>query len=303
MEAALRAYYGWLPVREPEDRRARYGALEIGDLATLIFLESRLLARSDEMTLDDFPVPLDSDPEDPLVQETVRNWLQARVGGEGRTMLGAEQYDFVLRTLEQSVSAGKPWRIFANQVLMGSATAPDYTQEPPLWLRWGMRLAGGQVWDFARQTRFGVPMTLDTWDGFPVERERLFEAARAANADFIVLTGDSHNFWTVDLKTDSGERVGVEFGVTSVTSPSDYEFVNAPSVDFGQMTLKANPHILHHSVYAKGYVLLSLTPEEAVADFVSVSTIKDTAFERELDSRWRVTPAMGGSVPEVERIS
>jgi phosphodiesterase/alkaline phosphatase D-like protein len=302
VDAALRAYYGWLPVREPQDRRARYGALEIGDLATLIFLESRLLARSDEMTLDDFPVPLDSDPEDPLVQETVRNWLQARVGGEDRTLLGAEQFDFVIRTLEQSVAAGKPWRIFANQVLMGSATAPDYTKEPPLWLRWGMRLAGGQIWDFARQTQFGVPMTLDTWDGFPAERERLFSAAREANADFIVLTGDSHNFWTVDLKTDGGERVGVEFGVTSVTSPSDYEFVNAPSVDFGQMTLKANPHILHHSVYAKGFVLLTLTPEEAVADFVSVSTIKDTAFEAGLDSRWRVTPALGGPVAEVERL-
>ncbi|HCR66579.1 MAG TPA: alkaline phosphatase, partial [Oceanicaulis sp.] len=81
----------------------------------------------------------------------------------------------------------------------------------------------------------------------------------------------------------AGERVGVEFGVTSVTSPSDYEFVNAPSVDFGQMTLQANPHILHHSVYAKGFVLLTLTPDEAIADFVTVSTIKDTAFEAGLD--------------------
>ena len=255
------------------------------------------------MTLEDFPVPLDSDPDDPQIQETVRNWLELRVGGEDRTLLGAEQFDFVVRTLEQSAAAGKPWRIFANQVLMGSATAPDYTKEPPLWLRWGMRMVGGDVWEFAQQTRFGVPMTLDTWDGFPAERERLFEAARAANADFIVLTGDSHNFWTVDLQAEAGDRVGVEFGVTSVTSPSDYEFVNAPSVDFGQMTVQTNPHILHHSVYAKGYVLLTLTPDEAIADFVSVSTIKDTAFDVGLDSRWRVTPARGGPVAKVERVS
>lgn len=299
---AMRAYYGWLPVREPDNRLARYGALEIGDLATLIFLESRLLARSQEMTMEGFPIPLDSDPEDPEVQAQVQAWLDETVGGEDRTLLGAEQFDFVIRTLEQSVVAGKPWRIFANQVLMGSATAPDFTRETPFWLRWGMRIAGGDIWDFARQTQFGVPMTLDTWDGFPAERERLFEAARNANADFIVLTGDSHNFWTVDLKTDAGERVGVEFGVTSVTSPSDYEFVNAPSVDFGQMTLQANPHILHHSVYAKGFVLLTLTPDEAVADFVTVSTIKDTAFEAGLDSRWRVTPASGGAVSAVERL-
>lgn len=303
VNVALDAYYAWLPTREPQPDRARYGALEIGDLATLIFLESRLLARSPEAQFDGFPVALDSDPEDPEVQAAVSAWLEETVGGEDRTLLGADQFDFVTRTLAASQAAGKPWRIFANQVLMGRAIAPDYTKEPPLWLRWGMRLSGGEIWDFARRTRFGVPMTLDTWDGFPSERERLFQAARAANADFITLTGDSHNFWTVDLKTEAGERVGVEFGVTSVTSPSDFEFVNAPGVDFGQMTLKANPHILHHEVYTKGYVLLTLTRDEAVADFVSVSTIKDTAFDTGLDSRWRVRPAQGGAVPAVERLA
>lgn len=302
-DEALRAYYAWLPVREPQNRLARYGALEIGDLGTVIFLESRLMARSPELGFEGFPVEMDADPTDPEVQSAVQAWLDETVGVEERTLLGQEQFDFVIDTLRNSAAAGKPWRVFANQVLMGEAIAPDYTKEPPLWLRWGMRLAGGQIWETVQRTKFGIPMSLDTWDGFPAERERLFSAARDANADFIVLTGDSHTFWTVDLATKDGERVGVEFGVTSVTSPSDFEFVNAPGVDFGSMTVNANPHILHHEVYTKGYVVLTLTPDDAVADFVSVSTIKDTAFETGLESRWRVQPAEGGAVPQVERLA
>jgi len=302
-DAALRAYYAWLPAREPQPSTARYGALEIGDLGTVVFLESRLMARSEEMGFEDFPVPLDSDPDAPEVKQAVAAWLDETVGGEDRTLLGAEQFDFVTRTLAESAAAGKPWRVLANQVLMGEALAPDYTAEPPLWLRWGMRLSGGEIWEFAQRTRFGIPLTLDTWDGFPAERERFFNAARDSDADFIVLTGDSHNFWTLDLKNAADERVGVEFGVTSVTSPSDYEFVNAASVDFGAMTVNANPHILHHEVYTRGYVLLTLNREAALADFVSVSTIKDTAFQSGLESRWRVRPAAGGPVPMVERLS
>jgi len=301
--AALRAYYAWLPVRETGNAVARYGALEIGDLATLIFLESRLLARSEEKNYDYFPVPLDSDGDDPEVRARVRTWLEETVGGDDRTLLGAEQFNFVSEALDQSVRADKPWRIFANQVRMGQANFPDYTRETPIWLRWAMRMAGGEVWDTVQRTRFGIPFTLDAWDGFPAERERLFNTALEAHADFIVLTGDSHNFWTVDLTNDAGERVGVEFGVTSVTSPSDYEYVNAPSLNFGAMTKKANPHILHHEMYTRGYVLLTLTPDEALADFVSVSTVKDTRFETGLESRWRVEPARGGVTPRVQRLA
>ena len=299
---ALRAYYDWLPAREPEPNTLRYGAVEIGDLATLVFLETRLWARSPEIEYSSFPVPSDSDPEDPAIQAEVRRWLEEEVGAPDRTLLGREQFDSVTAALAASKAAGKPWRILANQVLMGEAISPDYSSVTPWWLRMGMRAIGGEVWAFAQRTRFNIPLTLDTWDGFPAERERFYDALRTASADVIVLTGDSHNYWTVDLKTKAGERVGTEFGVTSVTSPSDYEFVTAPGVDFGVYTVDANPHIKHHEVYKRGYVLLTLTREEAVADFIAVTDIKSRAFQTETDSRWRVRPANGGAVPEVERI-
>ncbi|MEO1038430.1 MAG: alkaline phosphatase D family protein [Pseudomonadota bacterium] len=302
-DAGLKAFYEWLPVRDRADRTERYGALRIGDLATLIFIETRLSARSPELEWSSFPVPAGADPDDPEVQAAIRQWRDEQVGDPVRELMGEDQYQLVTNALRQSVAAGHPWRIFANQVLMGRATAPDYTRVTPFWLRWGMQLSGGEVWDFAQRTRHNVPMTLDTWDGFPVQREALFQAAREANADFITLTGDSHNFWTIDLATDDGERVGVEFGVTSVTSPSDFEFVNAPGVDFGAYTVEANDHILHHNVYDKGYVMLRLTAEAARADFIKVSTIKSREFVSSLESSWRVEPANGGPVPPVERIS
>ena len=64
-DAALRAWYDWTPSREPEDLRDRYGVYEIGNLATICLIESRLSARDQEVSLDSFPVASDADAEDP----------------------------------------------------------------------------------------------------------------------------------------------------------------------------------------------------------------------------------------------
>ena len=302
-DAALEAYYAWLPARRPEPAEARYGAVRIGDLATLLLVETRLLARTESLDWSSFPVAPGADPDDPAIARAVERWLAETVGDERRELLGAAQLSFVGDMLARSRAAGQPWRVFVNQVLMGRKTMPDYTTQTPLWLRLALRFKGGQVWETAQRSRFGVPMTLDDWDGFPAERERLYEAAKRADADFLVLTGDSHNFWCNDLHDASGERRGTEFGVTSVTSPSEFEYVNAPGVDFGQMTVDANPEVLRHEVYKKGYVHLALTREAAEAEFVAVSTIESREFTTSTDSRWRVAASTGGPANPVERLA
>lgn len=302
-DAALAAYYAWLPARRPEPAHARYGAVGIGDLATLILVETRLLARTETLDWSSFPVAAGADPEDPQIAAAVEDWLRETVGDPRRELLGAAQLAFVEEALARSRAAGEPWRILVNQVLMGRKTMPDYTVQTPVWLRLGMRMTGGMVWETALRSRFDVPMTLDDWDGFPAERERLYEAARRADADFLVLTGDSHNFWCNDLHDASGQRRGTEFGVTSVTSPSEFEYVTAPGVDFGAMTVNRNPEVLHHEVYKKGYVHLTLTRDAAEAEFVAVSTIQSREFTTSSDSRWRVAPGPGGEVAQVERLS
>lgn len=73
---AVRAYYEWMPIREPENRRkaCNYRAFQFGNLATLIMLESRLCGRDQALDYDkDLPLQeraFDfSDPQHPRLIE------------------------------------------------------------------------------------------------------------------------------------------------------------------------------------------------------------------------------------------
>jgi len=301
---ALRAWQAWTPTRETTPMHERWGRLQIGDLASVIFIETRLTARSEEILLDPFPVDPDTaDPQDPENRRIVADWLERTAGAEDRTLLGEEQLAFVAAALDESAAAGQPWRVFANQVIMGKVPAPNYPQVLPFWLRWAIQSSDPLAWSFIKRFAFGTPFNLDAWDGYPAERERLFQAARAANADFITLTGDTHNSWAIDLKAEDGTRVGTEFGVTSVSSPSRFERLDLPGVDFGIYTEEAAPDVMRHNAYDRGYVHLTLTPEEARAELMVVDTCKSREFNAYTDSVWRVRPAGGGDVPQAERIA
>lgn len=303
-DAALRAWSAWTPTRESTPMHERWGALQIGDLASLILLETRLTARSEEILLDPFPVdPETADPADPAARAEVAAWLERTAGEDSRTLLGERQLVDVTAALAASVEAGQPWRIFANQVIMGRVPAPDYATLMPFWLRWAVRANDPLAWNFIQRFAFGTPLNLDAWDGYPAERERLYAAARSVNADFITLTGDTHNAWVLDLHDQTGTRVGTEFGVSSVTSPSRFERLDLPGADFGTYTENTAPEVLRHNAYDRGYLHLTLTPDEARAEHVIVSTCKSRDYSANPDSVWRVRPARGGAVAPVERIA
>ena len=239
---------------------------------------------------------------DPDVAEAVERWRRETVGDPGRELLGLAQREFLEGALTRSAGRGEPWRVVLNQVMMAETIMPDYMRETPFWLRTGMRLSGGRVWETAQRSRHSVPLTLDDWDGFPAERERVYDMLRRTGTDLLVLTGDTHNFWANQLMDSAGEQRGAEFGVTSVTSPSEFEYVSAPGVDFGQMTVDRNEQVLHHEVYKKGYIHLKLTRERAEADLIAVSTIESRDFTTQSDSRWAVARTSDGRMGPVERL-
>ncbi|MEA1943205.1 MAG: alkaline phosphatase D family protein [Pseudomonadota bacterium] len=299
---ALRAWYDWTPSREPEDLRDRYGVYEIGNLATLCLIESRLTARDQEILNDTFPVASDADIDDPDVVAAVEAWKRDVVGAEDRELIGADQIDGIRAACAASKAAGKPWRLLANQVIMSRVHFPDFSTEMPGWLRWWATRDSEFARNFILRTRFDIPFNLDMWDGYPAERERLFAALREAEADVITLTGDVHSFWANTMTDAHGNRVGTEFVGTSVTSPSPFSGFSAPGVDYGQMMVDANADVTHCNMVDHGYIRLTLTPETAQADYVTVSTILQRDYRAGLDSQWRLTRGEDGAVPEVERI-
>ena len=68
-----------------------------------------------------------------------------------------------------------------------------------------------------------LPIYLDTWDGYPWARERLYALlAETGVTDALVLTGDSHAFWLNALHNTAGAPRGLELGTTGITSPGGF---------------------------------------------------------------------------------
>lgn len=300
-DAAVRAWYDWTPSREPENLIDRRGVFEIGDLATLCMLETRLTARSEVMDYEDFPI----DPNSDITEENlaiVANWKRDEIGADDRELMGAQQIADVQAACAASVAAGKPWRILGNQVIMSRVNFPDFTTEMPGWLRWVATRDNEFARRFINSTRFGIPFNLDMWDGFPAERERLFAALRAVDADVVTVTGDVHSFWTNDLADNDGNRVGTEFVTASVTSPSPFSSFAAPGVDYGEMMREANAAVSHCNMTDHGYIRMTLTPQTVDAEYIGVSTIMTRDYSAKTESAWRLTRD-GSGAPELERVS
>ena len=203
--AAMRAYREWMPV---SDRM--WDSYEIGDLATLFRPETRLAGRSKQLTLTG------AIGDQPDIEAALKSFRDCAWQDPGRTMLGAEQEQWLAAGMRQSVGRGTKWQLLAQQVIMGPAVLPP---EAAGWLapatnaeaekRNAIRLAAAKL---------GLPNNLDKWDGYPPARRRLLDTALQADANLVVLSGDSHNAWAFDLDA-GGTPAGVEFAGQSVTSP------------------------------------------------------------------------------------
>ncbi len=284
---ALRAYYEWMPIREPRagltlDHVNR--SFEFGDLATLAMVETRLLARQKQLDYaTDMPI-VDGRPD----VEAFRAALNA----PDRDLLGDEQRDWLKRVLAASKAAGKPWQVLGNQVVMARVNGPDVTKiASPEQID---AMIGGlpvEVQPGIRQMiqlySLGVPFGLDSWDGYPAGRERLYAAFAEAGVQPIVLAGDSHAYWVNELKDAAGARRAVEFGTSGISSPSPGDAV-AP-LPLGPLLSSANDEVVFCDQRAKGYILLTLTPERAEARLQTVSTILAKPYEAKTLATWTVT--------------
>jgi alkaline phosphatase D len=283
--AALQAYFEWMPIRDPQPGKPWESinrGFQFGDLATLLMVETRLLARSHQAVLGGRAAT----PENLAAQIAERNRVD-------REMLGEPQRRWLEQELKKSVAGGTPWQVLGNQVVMarvagprldklvGAAQAAQIAASLPPAIRVQVEAAMAAY-------KAGLPYKTDTWDGYPAARERLYAAFREAGAHPIVLSGDSHAFWANDLYDDQGRLVASEFGTSSITSPSDEDELGA--IPLGKMLEDANKEVAYCNQKAKGYILLTLTREAARADLVAVSTILAKPYEAKTIAAFEVAP-------------
>jgi len=267
-QIAVQAYLEWMPVRDPVPGAARsalWRRFDFGDVASLMCLETRLTGRSEEIswTSELRGVPAVQMPA--KVRETM-----ARVNDPARTMLGPEQEAWLADALEGSVKAGKPWQVLANQIIMARVKLPKLSRTLSPAQKAVER--DPRVRGLDGLAEFGEPLNLDAWDGFPVARERLYAGAKAAGANLVTLTGDTHTAWANELSDRAGASRGVEFGCTSVTSPGFGNFYpDVPTL--GQMFSDENDEVYWHDPNGSGFTLLTIEAETVQADFYKVSDV------------------------------
>src|SRR5450631_1590353 len=165
----------------------------------------------------------------------------------------------------------RPWHLIGNQVIVTPVPFPGQALGVP-----------------------SVPELLnsDQWDGYQADQSDLIGHLQAqpwSAGDVVVLTGDIHSSWAMDLPTDRGPggtytAAGVERVCPSVTSDGFYEAFSAglagltPEVVISATrgatgAIQAtNPWICYLDGVGHGYTVVDVTPERVQADFYLTPT-------------------------------
>ncbi len=261
--ASEKAYREWLPVSD--DYWASY---EIGDLASLYKLESRHLARVEQ--LDYIDIITKASPEQ--VDAAITAFRDGPLADPNRTLLGPQQEAWLAGQLKASVKARKAWQVLGQQVVMGKLVLGDkvldgMNDKAQNWLKARLKatVAAGHA---------GIPLNMDSWDGYPAARDRLLKASLEADANLVVLSGDSHNAWAFDLDRN-GVRAGVEMGGHSVSSPGAEDSLPWIAPDaLARISVAANRQLKWCDTSQRGYMAVELTPTAASCEWRFMTTVR-----------------------------
>jgi alkaline phosphatase D len=259
--AAQRAWREWLPVSDEG-----WESYQIGDLATLFRAETRLTARSRPRTYAEI-VPRGEDLKAALMRFRDGAWRDP-----GQTMLGSDQESWLAGAFKRSAGQGTRWQLLAQQTVMGSFALPVEARN---WIRADAPAQVARLTALATAaSEVGLPLNLDAWDGYPAARDRLLRSALDADANLLVLSGDSHNGWAFDLDLD-GAPAAAEFAGQSVTSPGLESYAAGVAPAELERTIRArNPSLKWVDAQRRGYLTLGLTPDRATGEWLSLDTVR-----------------------------
>ncbi|EKO3837364.1 alkaline phosphatase D family protein [Vibrio harveyi] len=279
--AAAAAWTEWLPVRENTfSNMLIYRQFSFGDLINLMMLDTRLVGR--DQPLDYFSL---SAPTMDAI-----GGLVAQSRSADRELLGTEQLAWLMNAFN---SQDAKWNILGQQVLMSRMELPssvmlamfqlfNATDEQKMDALLAVNSAISNYLADPSSDTIKLPYNLDAWDGYYVERERVYEIAKASEGHFVCLAGDTHNAWTSELKDVSNNPVGVEFATSSVSSPGLEEYLALEPVAIAQMEYTL-PHLVSElqwtDIKQRGFMRVTFTPEKAQSTWYMLSSVKDKNYQ------------------------
>lgn len=286
--ASIRAYYEWMPVREPEwldvkgrSRMQFWRAYRFGDLALVHTLETRHTARAEQIDYMQYATKIVDDASAQRFRDDV-------LGAPDRPLIAPELETDLEAALARSVKDGQPWRVIGNPSVIGRLIVPDLAKlgvlpdpfpklaaaKTPEELA---KLAMDPHISLAWRGHWALPDYTDAWGGYPWAREQFYALSRRAGAgDLVFLSGDSHSFWTNDLADADGRPAGIEFGTAGISSPGDFidsGFGPDMSVTLDKAYAQYMPEVVWTDNMHQGYVRVEFGRETGIASFVAVSTV------------------------------
>ncbi len=288
-DAAIQAWYEWLPVRAPNAALPEriYRSFNFGDLVALHMLDTRVIARDEQLDYADFFGANGS--FDAIGFATA-------IGDPSRQLLGVEQSNWLQMQMANSTAT---WQMLGQQVLIGRMTLPAPVALQSIgFSEYGELLGRAQSApetltdeDRAVLAQPSIPYNLDAWDGYAVARETLLGTARQLDKNLVVLSGDTHNAWANDLLDLAGNRVGVEFATPSVSSPGLEAFLTNenPLVLAAGVTQLIEP-LQYANTGDRGFMLVEARTDQCIAEWRFVSTVKDRAHDFFNGPRLRTLP-------------
>jgi alkaline phosphatase D len=182
-----------------------------------------------------------------------------------RTFLGFEQERWLYDGLARSQAR---WNILGQDLVMA-----------------GLRFGNGDA-----ETRYWT----DTWDGYPVARDRMTDAlATLKPRNPVVLSGDYHSFWTNDVKRVSADpssaTVATEFVGTSISS-------SGPPYDALMANMPNNPQIKFFDSRVRGYMSIDMDRDRMNTRYRAISDVRDPHAAVSTLNSWVVEDGRPGAV-------
>ncbi|EGQ8115162.1 alkaline phosphatase D family protein [Vibrio parahaemolyticus] len=279
--AAAAAWTEWLPVRENTfSNMLIYRQFSFGNLVNLMMLDTRLVGRDKPLDYFSLSVP---------TMEAIGG-LVAQSRSADRELLGTEQLAWLMNEFN---THDAKWNVLGQQVLMSRMELPSSvmtamfqlftsTEEKKTEALLAVNTAiTGYLADPSADP-ISLPYNLDAWDGYYVEREKVYQLAKASSGNFVCLAGDTHNAWASELKDVSNNPIGVEFATSSVSSPGLEEYLALDPVAIAQMEYTL-PHLVSELKWAdikqRGFMRVTFTADAAQSTWYLVSTIKDKKYQ------------------------
>lgn len=278
--AAVQAYHEWLPTRMPDlaNPLQIYRSFDFGTLASLHMLDTRVIGREKQLTLDQYVAGEAMSPTRQLLGQAQLDWLSARMAASAGTWQVLGQQVLMMRmAIPLSV---------ATAITVETLTAYVVAQSTPEAARSDSQRA------LLAQDK--GPYNMDAWDGYPAARDAVLALARDQTKNLISLAGDTHNAWAGNLTDISGQRVGVEFATASVSSPG---FERTLPLIANELLSDAFRRMVDDLRYAetskRGYTVLTLTPAEARCEYIEVSTVFSRDYSIKTAATLRALPGAG----------